>query len=351
MPGSPGHESHSRSGNQARTTFTNGNEQHGINAYGSQSGYESGIDGDTPSDVMTENALPKARRNVPFLDVPMVKTPFDSTNSPRTRNRLKDSDYDIYIGGCIEDAQAMFRERITNGDAFPDHQTEADFIKAAWNSACPEGDTLNSIIENVIKSGGSQMRGEVKDKARTLVALHYGVEEVVNGPDEKRLVRERTEHLLDRQSFIYKDPITRKGVFMHITIQTVINNVWFHNRNADGVILQDDYCKPNMGVSPFMIALVSAAIGCCLDEWATGERKAIQFSAAMYQDKYRAHCNLLSAIEAKKKGSVRKLCIKIMKDALKHAETNDHRDGEIQLDDDELEAAAMELDNLPEDEA
>ncbi len=52
----------------------------------------------------------------------------------------------------------------------------------------------------------------------------------------------------------------RKGVFMHITIQTVINNVWFHNRNADGVILQDDYCKPNMGVSPFMIALVSAAV-------------------------------------------------------------------------------------------
>ncbi len=48
------------------------------------------------------------------------------------------------------------------------------------------------------------MRGEVKDKARTLVALHYGVEEVVNGPDEMRLVREHIEHLLDRQSFIYK---------------------------------------------------------------------------------------------------------------------------------------------------
>ncbi len=90
---------------------------------------------------MTENALPKARRNVPFLGLPMVKSkcrhlygvrayeppdkaPFDSTISPRTRNRLKDSDYDIYIGGCIEDAQAKFRERITNGDAFPDHQTE-----------------------------------------------------------------------------------------------------------------------------------------------------------------------------------------------------------------------------------
>ncbi len=57
---------------------------------------------------------------------------------------------------------------------------------------------------------------------------------------------------------------------------------------------------------------------CCLDEWETGDRIKIQFSAAMYEDKYRSHCNTLSSIASKQGGAnvVKKLCLKIMKRAM-----------------------------------
>ncbi len=125
----------------------------------------------------------------------------------------------------------------------------------------------------------------------------------------------------------------RKGVFMHITIQTVINNVWFHNRNADGVILQDDYCKSNMGVSPFMIALVSAAVSVLSELMYSVSLKITRSDAALMNGQpvnARPYSSLPRCIEInimriatysplsklRRMVPVRKLCIKIMKDAL-----------------------------------
>ncbi len=47
---------------------------------------------------------------------------------------------------------------------------------------------------------------------------------------------------------------------MHKAIQSVVNEVWFHGRNADGVRLQEDYCLPTTGLSPYLLALVCTAV-------------------------------------------------------------------------------------------
>ncbi len=48
------------------------------------------------------------------------------------------------------------------------------------------------------------MRGEVKYKARNLVAILYGIEDLKGKPDGKTLIRRLVESLLDRQAFVYE---------------------------------------------------------------------------------------------------------------------------------------------------
>lgn len=50
------------------------------------------------------------------------------------------------------------------------------------------------------------MCGEVKYKARNLVAHLYGIQDlsIAGGSNGKRRVRETVESLLDRQSFLYE---------------------------------------------------------------------------------------------------------------------------------------------------
>lgn len=131
--------------------------------------------------------------------------------------------------------------------------------------------------------------------------------------------------------------MARTGIYQHRLIQDLINVVWFHNRNADGVTLQEEYCKPETGLSPYLIALVNTAVSvslashvyllhsdllskieCCLDEWESGDRIKISFSAAMYEAKYRSHCNTLANVAERPGGSnaLKKLCIKLMKRAM-----------------------------------
>ncbi len=47
------------------------------------------------------------------------------------------------------------------------------------------------------------MRGEVKYKARNLVAIYYGIVDLKDKPDAKTLIRREIESLLDRQAFVY----------------------------------------------------------------------------------------------------------------------------------------------------
>lgn len=57
-----------------------------------------------------------------------------------------------------------------------------------------------------IKSRASQIRGEVKYKARSLVSHLYGIQDlaIAGGTSGKRRVREATEALLDSHSFLYE---------------------------------------------------------------------------------------------------------------------------------------------------
>ncbi|KZP22922.1 hypothetical protein FIBSPDRAFT_738198, partial [Athelia psychrophila] len=84
-----------------------------------------------------------------------------------------------------------------------------------------------------------------------------------------------------------------KGLYKSKIIQSSVNQVWFRNKKDEGVKYPEFYRPiPEVG-----LALILTAIECCIDEWASGTRDAIEFSADEYESKYHAHVSNLDRFE------------------------------------------------------
>ncbi|KAH7920043.1 hypothetical protein BV22DRAFT_1021966, partial [Leucogyrophana mollusca] len=101
--------------------------------------------------------------------------------------------------------------------------------------------------------------------------------------------RQRVEDLKENNLFAYRDVDARKGLYKAEILQSGTNDMWFANRHDEGVIYHQ-YFDP-MPVET--IALVLTATECCIDEWATGIKEDIKFTAAAYADVYKAHLKCL----------------------------------------------------------
>ncbi|KLO06260.1 hypothetical protein SCHPADRAFT_1002450 [Schizopora paradoxa] len=267
-----------------------------------------------------------------------------------TGSRPKNSDLDPWHRKLVDRSQVLYRSYIANRNAFPSAQEESDAVRSCWNRACKEDDgvaiELDSTSEKLV-------RGEIKYKARPIAASLYGIDNLSDRQDAKNVIRQRVEMLLDRQAFTYADPDTRTGFLQSKVIQKILNDTFFHNRNADGVVLLSDYCLPEAGVSFALLALICTATECCLDEWESGEKIAIQFSATQYELKYRSHCSTFASVAEKPGGpnAVKKLCIKYMKRAMRHGGIDPNNiNGDVKLNDDDIDAGFTELQNLSDGE-
>ncbi|KAJ6612583.1 hypothetical protein B0H10DRAFT_2222932 [Mycena sp. CBHHK59/15] len=93
--------------------------------------------------------------------------------------RPRAKDYDDTTQELLAIAIDSFRCRISAINGFPDHQTEAEFVKQSWAKACLELNVMmpiTPVLAKLITRRGPQVRGELKTKVRALVELVHGFE-------------------------------------------------------------------------------------------------------------------------------------------------------------------------------
>ncbi|KAI0696363.1 hypothetical protein BC835DRAFT_1230411, partial [Cytidiella melzeri] len=240
-----------------------------------------------------------------------------------SRGRIQSADVNGPGKPVVDNTCTTFRAFIATQMSFPDNAQEVQAIAAAWRQACQKAGIVIDFVEDIrllVAQRGPQMRGEVKTKARAIVELLFGLK----AEDNKRDTRDCVEKLLDRFNFVFKEPEARKGMYGHLVIQTIINKVWFGNRNADGV-RHPSYSQD--GRIPLVtIALVLTAVENVLDEWLTGEHVDIPFSAHGYREKFNVNLKTLKdfAEHTQALGIVTQLRKRLLNTARRYAKVDEN---------------------------
>ncbi|KAF8804477.1 hypothetical protein BYT27DRAFT_7225209 [Phlegmacium glaucopus] len=221
--------------------------------------------------------------------------------------RPKAADYDDTTKALIINAISNYRSNISTVSAFPDNAREAEMLSQVWKDACVKLDIGAHITPRIAKlvnleidyrcdwqitSRGSQLRGELKSKTRPLVEAFFGFK---SGLNRKIIAKNRqtAEDLKDGKGFVYKvtdpDAMKWKGMYQAKVLQKVVNVMWFRNKQDEGVVHTVQFNPLTVPA----LALVLAAIECCIDEWITGIRTDIPFSTTLYKDVYEDHIHCL----------------------------------------------------------
>lgn len=163
---------------------------------------------------------------------------FDSlkeTKISRTSSgRPKAADYDDSLKALIFSAISYYRANLSSVCAFPDIATEALMLSQVWRFVCKQMDATVTITPQIAKlvkstahsptpfvdfhygqitSRGSQLRGELKSKTRSLVEGCFGFESGLN----KKIVRKNrdiAENLKEGKVFVYKAVVPGFKSFM-----------------------------------------------------------------------------------------------------------------------------------------
>ncbi|GLB45402.1 hypothetical protein LshimejAT787_2200650 [Lyophyllum shimeji] len=244
---------------------------------------------DTGNDPVTESSPSNSHKRHASASPAIRSTQALRLNS--TGGRPKAGDYDDVTQEYIYHAITLYRVLLSTDLAFPNHQQETQTVCSVWQMTCNEFDVqlrLTPRIAKIIANRGSHLRGELKTKARPLVEAFYGFE---SGQNRKIIAsnRETAEWLKEHSRFVYKiadDDINKcVGLYQSKLIQKIVNAMWFQDKQDEGVLFVDEF-------RPFPIsalALVLTVIECCLDEWMTGIKTSIEFSAKLYGDVYASH--------------------------------------------------------------
>ncbi|KAJ6456820.1 hypothetical protein C8R47DRAFT_996109, partial [Mycena vitilis] len=219
-------------------------------------------------------------------------------NNHQGRPRAKD--FDDLTQELVSITNTWFRCLLATRDAFPEHTPEQQMLRQSWSWACQELGVHMSMtpdIAKLITRRGSQMRGELKTKTRPLTELVFGFE---SGQNKKNVRKNRklAEDLKEGLGYCYEtspaDADGRKGLYKAKIIQKSINAMWFNNKHDEGATHAELF-GPALPKPAF--ALILTAIECTIDEWATGIKTEVQFSAADYRSVYQDHLKCLDDFE------------------------------------------------------
>ncbi|KAI0292755.1 hypothetical protein BC826DRAFT_1105360 [Russula brevipes] len=216
------------------------------------------------------------------------------------------NDFDASDEVLINQACIVYRCLISTENAFPSHMAEVEFAQRAWTDACqvldvnvqPHPDALKIVMRR-----GSQMRGEVKAKIRSLVLSEYEFRTSQSSKSREYNLK-RAAALKDDLNFTYKSlkfcqpdglVAERKGLYQNVIIQKAVNIIWFAHRRDEGVEFPGYF-------HPFplnAIALVLTAIECGIDEWISGSHEDIDFKSSDYAKIYQDNVNMLNVFKDK----------------------------------------------------
>ncbi|KAJ7634870.1 hypothetical protein FB45DRAFT_865486 [Roridomyces roridus] len=242
-------------------------------------------------------------------DPPLPRLDLRVMQAQRLNNggRAKAKDYDDTTQEALGLAILFFRVFVLVRCAFPDPKQELEWVRESWRIACERlGVTmeLTPALSKLITTRDSHVRGELKTKARPIAELLF---DFSSGESKEAIKRNRqiAESLKEDNALFFRDPSTRTGIFRNRAIQKLVNAAIFPNRRAPGATLPD-YFDPLPLVT---LALVLTVFDNCVDEWATGIRTDIPFTASEYREVYQRHVSTLEefAVATKKYGILDKI--------------------------------------------
>lgn len=215
-----------------------------------------------------------------------------------SRGRLTTGDFEPFEAGLLAISNLVYRSLISTDWPFPDNEESTTYCSLAWDKACKVKKVDATFDDNIIQMitpRASQMRGEVKAKARLLVPALYGLQ-----GKSSEAIRTTVEGLLSSAAFTFKQPDMRGGAYKHPIIQATINETWFANKRDEGVAFPEYFetdlhmgsryvGRAGRGIPLVAIALVLAAVECSLEEWSTGQRSDIKFTEDGYLKVFEKH--------------------------------------------------------------
>ncbi|KAJ7728187.1 hypothetical protein B0H16DRAFT_243727 [Mycena metata] len=209
--------------------------------------------------------------------------------------RPKAKDFDDVTQELLALAIKLYRCCLGGKNPFPPPATELEFVRDVWAAACKMLNIsmqLTPTLSKLITIRGTHFRGEGKTKIRPIVEVGLNFK---SGQDKKTIAynRQRAEDLKENNTFTFKDLEARKGMYRSPLIQQAINGLFFANRRDEGPTFPDVFNPfPKEG-----FAFVLATFINCIDEWATGVRVDIPFTANEYRSVYEAQLQALLEFE------------------------------------------------------
>lgn len=262
-----------------------------------------------------------------------------------SRGRIRQADFDELTRSVIEETISIYRAQIGSVEPFPERADDHDTVKQAWLEVCTSRNLRVELEEGIFKliiGRASQARGFAKTTSKPYFIAAYNID----GIGSKREIRDNVEQLLEGSRFIYKDPVSKTGIFRAPLIQTIINKVWFKNKEDDGVIHPE--FSENNALPMATMAFVQTVIENNLDEWVTGDHVDVPFTATAYKTKYHAHLKFIMDFEKKTRDAdiIPRLLRHMLKVARKHAKVSGGASQASNISNAEIEAAKQEWADL-----
>ncbi|KAJ7811472.1 hypothetical protein B0H14DRAFT_3755076, partial [Mycena olivaceomarginata] len=185
----------------------------------------------------------------------------------------------------------LYRCYLTADYMFPVSVGEGEFAKRAWDDACEEFNErlpLTPYVAKLITNRGPHMRGELKTKLRPMTELLYGFK---TGNNRKTIAfnRKLAEDLKEGASFAFKYIKEKKGLYKAPILQRGANAMWFANRRDEGPSHPEYFSPfPYQGLAATLTATENT-----IDEWLTGIRTDVPFTANEYRSVYETHLKSL----------------------------------------------------------
>ncbi|EPQ49844.1 hypothetical protein GLOTRDRAFT_51519 [Gloeophyllum trabeum ATCC 11539] len=268
------------------------------------------------------------------------------TGSAGSRGRIGLSQFGPVLRSVISLAQYIYRCKIMTEWPYPNDVEEQGMAMEAWTAACKAKNLHVEFDEDALKlitTRASQVRGELKTKARPLAAYEYNLREG-KGQDGVRALRDKVEALLDGSTFVFKDPVGRTGLYQHPIIQALINEMWFANKKDEGIV-HSEFFSPRIPL--VTIAMVLTAIQCSLEEWQTGQKTDIPFTETAYSSHFENHLRALEQFHQKTKDLkiMPQIQMKLRRKARAYAKADDEeQSGSREIfEDADVEAARREF--------
>ncbi|KIJ63134.1 hypothetical protein HYDPIDRAFT_168706 [Hydnomerulius pinastri MD-312] len=218
----------------------------------------------------------------------------------RTSTKVKEEDLDSPTELRIcKRAYIIHRVLIATEIPMPNaetHESEAIAMRSYYHALKELADELRpELVQR-----DSTDRGKLITLAKDLIGVMYGIKtpsaDSEGGMEAINRKRKLIEALLERDAFVYKNPLERSGgMYCHPIILELICRIWFADKDrSDGIRFADTHFNVDGKGIPFTtIALVVAAVRCALDEWASGVHTSVAFHCNKYLAFYKAQINSL----------------------------------------------------------